>query len=45
MLKRIKEQSLLKYKINSDSYKTEIIEGKENIIINVHNVNIFENES
>ena len=40
----MQEQSLLKYKINAESYKTEINEEKGTTIINIHNVNILENE-
>ena len=40
----MQEQSLLKYKVRNDSYKTEIIEEKDITIINIHNINLLENE-
>ena len=40
----MQEQTLLKYKIKNDMYKTEIIEQKDKTIINIHNVNPLEQE-
>ena len=40
----MQEQSLLKYKIKNDLYKTEIIEERNITIINIHNINILDNE-
>ena len=40
----MQEQTLLKYKIKNDMYKTEIIEQKDKTIINIHNINPLEQE-
>ena len=40
----MQEQSLLKYKIKKDLYKTEIIEETESTIINIHNINPLEQD-
>lgn len=40
----MQEQTLLKYKIKNNMYKTEIIEQKDKTIINIHNVNPLEHE-
>jgi len=40
----MQEQTLLKYKIKNDTYKTEITENKEETIINIHNINLLEKD-